>query len=803
MLKNYLKIAFRSLLKHRSIAFINIFGLSIGFAVCLLILLFVRDEISYDRYNAQAASIYRVVKDFVNDDGSRLPDATTPPALAPAMQREIPEVEHVTRIFPGWGNKFLMRYGDKRFIEEKVFRVDSSFFDVFSFPFVEGDAHSAFKELNSILITASTAKKYFGDADPMHKVISTDFGEMMVTGVLKDVPEASHIHFDFLISVRKFSGNIDGRWGWYNFYTYVKLKPNVQVAGLTPKIQALYKKNDKDGKNIFYTQALTDIHLGSDLKWEIGPNGNILYVYAFSIIGLFVIAIACINYINLSTAKSALRAKEIGIRKVSGAFRGLLVRQFLMESIVTVLIAFLLGVFLARVALPAINVLVQKNLSLDILLTPLWLLGALAAIVVVGLIAGLYPALYLSAIKPVWVLKGVKLTEAGSVFSLRKVLVVFQFTISISLIVGTGIVLQQIHYIQNARLGLNKDQVMIISDAGNLSRSRRESLLHEFVAMKGIDKAATCNGVVGGQNWTTNMKLKGSVNGQLVNFLDISYDYLDVLGITIKEGRNFSAEFSADTASDGAPGTKERLTGGVILNEKAVKDLGISEPAIGKLVSTGTDGDTTYYLKIVGVARDFHFASFKSEIKPFAFMLNNGWQDNFTIKVSAAGLLNTIADLQKKWTVYSPDRPFRYSFLDDTFSKLYKSDQRFNQVLLYLTILAIAIGCLGLFGLTAFMIERRTREIGIRKVVGASAGSIVVLLSGDFVKLVLLAILIASPIAWYAMDRWLQNFAYRVRIEWWIYILAGALAVLIALATIGAQAIKAALTNPVKSLRAD
>ncbi|HXB95579.1 MAG TPA: ABC transporter permease, partial [Puia sp.] len=478
MLKNYLKMAFRSLLRHRNIAFINIFGLSIGIAACLLILLFVRDELSYDRYNTGASNVYRVVKDFVNDDGSRLPDATTPPALAPAMQHEFPEVANVTRIFPGWGNKFLIGYGEKKFIEERLFRVDSSFFDVFPFPFVQGDARSAFKEVNSILITETTAKKYFGTEDPMHKVLKTDVGDMMVTAVLKDVPENSHFHFDFLIPIRKF-GNIDGFWGWYNFYTYVRLRPHANPDALTPKIEALYKKNDKEGKNIFYTQPLTDIHLRSDLKWEIEPNSNILYVYAFSIIGLFVIAIACINYINLSTARSALRAKEIGVRKVTGAFRSLLVRQFLTESIVTVLFAFILGLFLARIALPAINELVRKNLSLSIFLQPLWLFGTLAAILVLGLISGLYPALYLSSIKPVWVLKGLSLPE-GSVFQLRKVLVVFQFTISIGLIIGTAIVLQQVHYIQNARLGLNKDEVMIISDAGHLSRSDRESLLSEL-----------------------------------------------------------------------------------------------------------------------------------------------------------------------------------------------------------------------------------------------------------------------------------------------------------------------------------
>ncbi len=801
MFRNNLKIAFRNLRKHKSISFINIFGLAIGMACCLLILLFVKDEISYDRYNRDADRIVRIVKDFVNDDGSRLPDATSPAALAPAMQSEIPEVEHITRVFPGWGNKFLISYGDKRFIEERFFRVDSSFFDVFTFPFIRGNAQTAFKDLNSILITESTAKKYFGSQDPMGKLLKTDFGDMMVNGVLKDVPENSHFHFDFLISIKKF-GDINSQWGWYNFYTYAKLKPHSSIAALTPKIQALFKKNDPDGKNIFYVQPLTDIHLTSDLKWEIEPNSDKLYTYVFSLIGVFIIVIACINYINLATAKSALRAKEIGIRKVAGAFRVSLIRQFLTESVITVSFALMLSIALAQLFLPVINQLVQKHLSLSVLFHPLPLLAIFVITLIIGLAAGLYPAIYLSSFKPVWVLKGLKVSEKG-IFNLRKSLVVLQFTISITLIAGTAIVMQQLRYIQNKKLGLNKDQVMIISDAGNLSKSDRAALQNELLKINSVKKVATANGEVGGQNWTTVMKSRGSQNGQLVNFLGVGYDYLDVLGISIKEGRSFSSAFPADTLGNGQPGTTDRIVGGVVLNEKAIKDLGVPEPAVGRYVSWGNDHDTTYYLKIVGVAHDFHFASFKSEIKPFAFVVNTNWQDNFTLKVEAKDLSRTIAQIEKKWSVFSPGRPFRYSFLDETFSKLYQSEKQFNKVVLYITILAIIIACMGLFGLTAFMIERRTKEIGIRKVIGASATSIVTLLSKDFIKLVAVSILIASPIAWYAMNNWLQHFAYRTQISWWIFIVAGAAAILIALITISFQAIKAAFANPVKSLRTE
>ncbi len=802
MLKNFFLVAWRNLLRNKVYSFINIAGLGLGLACAMLIILFVADESSYDRFHKDAGNIYRVVKDFVNDDGSRLPDATTPPALAPAMQSEIPEVAKVTRIFPGWGNKFLISYGDKKFIEERLFRVDSSFFEVFNFPFLEGDVKKAFADPNFILVTESTAKKYFGDADPMQKLLHTDFGELPVKGVLKDPPPNSHFHFDFLVSIRKFRDNIDARWGWYNFYTYVKFKPNVSIAAITPKIQALYKKNNAQGSNIFYTQALTNIHLDSNLKWEIEPNSDRMYVYVFSIVAIFIIVIACINYINLATAKSSLRAKEIGIRKVAGAFRLTLIRQFLIESILTVFFAFVLAIIIAALLLPLVNQLTQKALSMDSFLNPRWSLILLAAALLIGLIAGIYPAIYLSSFRPVEVLKSFSVSEKG-MFNLRKVLVVFQFTISAALITGTLIIIQQIHFIQDRKLGLNKDQVMIISNAGNLSRTNREALRSELASLPGVARASTSNGVVGGQNWTTYMRSKGSQNGQLVNFLNVSYDYLQVLGIELKEGRYFSPEFPADSLSDGIEGTKERISGSVILNEKAVKDLGITEPAVGKLVSRGDNNDTVWYVRIVGVTKDFHFASLKNEIKPFGFMIDAGWQDNYTVKVNPGGLKKTIREMETKWNKYSPERPFQYSFLDETFAGQYKSEERFNKVFLYITSLAIFIACMGLFGLTAYMVEKRTKEIGIRKVIGASVSNILTLLSWDFVKLILISVLIAIPISWWAMNHWLEGFVYRVNISAWIFLVAAIFALLIGFITISFQAIRAAMANPVRSLRTE
>jgi putative ABC transport system permease protein len=802
MIQNYFKIAIRNLWKNKKFSFINIFGLATGMACSLLIFLFVTNENSYDRFHKDAGNIYRVVKDFVNDDKTRLPDATTPPALAPAMQKELPEVEHVTRVFPNWGSNFLIKYGDKKITEEKLYRVDSSFFDVFSFPFVRGNAKKAFEQVNSILITETAAKRYFGNENPMGKTLTIDnLGDLMVTGLLKDVPDNSHFHFDFLISNRKFSGNIDENWGFYNFYTYAKLKPNTNIAHLTSKIEAIYKRANDDGTNIFYTQPLTAIHLTSNLKWELEPNGDKLYVYVFTMIAIFIILIAGINYVNLATAKASVRAKEIGIRKVSGAVRSSLVNQFLIESVITCLVASLLAIMIAQLLLPVVNALTLKELTL--IGNPAVLLYVLLGVLLIGIVAGFFPAIYLSSFKPIIVLKGLKLNEKGTL-SLRKAFVIIQFTISIVLIIGALIFSQQMHFIQSAKLGLDKDQVILVKNAGNLSVADRNSFQNIVTQIPGVKKISTSDGVVGGQNWTNGMNLKGSKNSQLVNFLTVGNDFLDVLRIELKEGRGFSSRFPADTMTNGIPGGPlEQTIGGIILNETAVKDLGVPVPSVGQQILWGSDADTNYYVTVVGVTKNFHFTSFKNEIKPFAFLNNPRRADNFTIKLSADNLQGTLAQLQTKWRQFSTERPFEYTFLDETFSKLYQSESRFRKVFISLVILGIIIACLGLLGLATFAAQQRVKEIGIRKVLGASAAGVAALLSKDFLKLVFIALVLAVPIAWYAMNKWLEDFVYRINIQWWVFLVAAFIAILIALLTISSQAIKAAIANPVKSLRTE
>ncbi len=802
MIKNYLKIAWRNLLRYKGFSFINIFGLAAGMACSLLIFLFVKDEKSYDCFNKDSENIYRVVKDFVNDDGSRLPDATTPPALAPALQREIPDVVHVTRLYPGWGANFLITYGDKKITEEKLYRVDSSFFDVFSFPFLKGNAKNAFKEVNSIVLTESAAKRYFGNDDPMGKTLQAgQLGDLAVTGVLKDIPENSHFHFDFLISIRKFSGNVDGSWGWYNYYTYVKLKPNTNITAFTKKVQDIYKSNNTNPTNIFYVQPLNDIHLTSSLKWELEPNSDKLYVYVFTIIAIFIILIAGINYVNLSTAKASVRAKEVGVRKVSGAFRSTLMNQFLVESVMTCLIASFLAIIIAQLLLPAVNTLTQKHLS--VLGSQAALAYLILAALLLGIVAGFFPALYLSSFKPIVVLKGLKLNERRTL-GLRKALVVLQFTISIVLIIGALIISQQMHFIQSAKLGLDKEQVLIVKNAGYLSRSDRNAFQNTVLQNPGVKEIATSDGVVGGQNWTTGMRLKGSQNSQLVNFLSVGNTFLDALSIEIKEGRNFSEKFPADTLNNGIPGGPlDQNIGSVILNETAVKDLGIPSPAVGKQVLWSSDADTMYYVTIVGVAKDFHFTSFKNQIKPFAFVRVQRRADNFTIKLSTDDVRGSLALLENTWKKFSSERPFQYYFLDETYANLYQSEIRFQKVFISLVILGILIACLGLLGLATFAAQQRVKEIGIRKVLGASVAGITGLLTKDFLKLVIIALILSIPVAWYAMNKWLQDFVYRINIQWWVFVVAAVIAILIAFITISFQAIKAAIANPVKSLRTE
>ncbi|HUR10686.1 MAG TPA: ABC transporter permease [Flavitalea sp.] len=787
MFRNYLKIAIRNLMRYKFFSFINIFGLATGIACCTVILLFVADELSFDKHHHDSERIHRVVKDFVNEDGSRLPDATTPPAIATYMMKEIPEIEHVVRLFPSWGRKFFVKYGSKRNIEENLYRADSSIFNVFTLPFIAGTSKTAFSQLKAIVLTESTAKKYFGTENPIGKTLEVDqMGPHLVTAVIKDFPRTSHFKFDMLVSTRTINGDIDNDWDFYNFYTYFKLKPNTSIATVDTKIKALFKKHQPQSTNYFYTQPLTSIHLNSNLKWELQPNSDKSYLYIVITIGIFIIIIACINYVNLATARSSLRAKEIGVRKVSGAEKGSLVKQFLLESIVVTVLATGVAIILTQLLLPFVNRITGKELLLFSQQNT-WLVVVLfISAFLIGMIAGIYPAMYLSSFEPVKVLKGLKL-NSNQGFSLRKVLVVSQFTISIALIIGAILISRQVDYIQTAKLGFSKEQVLVINDIQVLERSQRTGFKNELLQMPGVKNVAASDGIVGGQNWAFTLTAKGTRNSQLVNFINVDKDYLQTMNMTLLEGRTF--DLPGDTLD------------ALILNETAVKQLGIPKPVIGQQVALGSNLDSPSYGKVIGLVKDFHFTSLRSDIKPFALVTDNTRQGFFNVKIDPKNVRNTIAGIESAWKKLGTERPFQYYFLDETFSKLYQSERNFQSVFFYITILVIIIACLGLFGLVSFMTEQRRKEIGIRKVLGASVTGILALLSKDFLKLVALAALLAFPIAWYAMSRWLRDFAYRTDLSWWIFITAAVVALVIAVLTISLQAFRTAVSNPVKSLR--
>lgn len=786
MIRNYFKIAFRNMLRHKLYSFINVGGLALSLFCSLLIVYWVRDELSYDKFHHDPDRIYRVVKDFVTGDGNRTPDATTPPALAAALQKDLPEIESVTRIYPNWNQQFLVKQPDAQFYEEGVYRVDSSFFDVFTFPFVIGNKESAFRTPKSVVLTETMARKYFGTENPIGKRLNLriDGGDFTVTGVLKDVPGNSHFHFDFLIPFRRVDVNPDADWSSHTFYTYAKLKPNTNATGFTDKLRLLVRKYQPENKDVFYVQQLTNIHLDSKLKWELGRNSDRSYVRILSFIGLFILIIAGINYVNLATARSTQRAREVGVRKVAGAFRRSLVTQFLGESVVVSVFSGILAIGLAAAVLPFFGEVVGKDFTIWNRAGLLTCLAALGGAMIIGLLAGVFPALFLSSFEPAKVLKSREIP--GARFSwLRRGLVTFQFWASVLLMIGTIVVSRQIKFLKTAPLGFDKEQVITLPNVGGLANL--DALRDELMGLRQVVKLGAASGVFGGSNWTGGMSKKGSDQAVVVNFMFVDNDFLQTLDVRARQGRLFSAGFPADS------------TASLLINETAARQLGMDQP-LGAIVDMDQKGD---YRTVVGVVKDFHFTSLHNAIKPFAFVVGRQNLSNLFIKVRGTDMKGSLAAIEQKWNELVPQRPFTYFFLDENFDALHRSDERFQQVVSGLTGLALVIAGLGLFALASFTTERRTKEIGVRKVLGASANGIVLMLLGDFLKLVLTAIVIACPVAWYIMQYWLQNFAYRIDMELWMFALAGLAAMFIALLTVSFQSFKAAWVNPVKSLRSE
>ncbi len=810
MFKDHFKTAWRNLMKYKFISFINLFGLTIGLTCCLLILTYILNELSYDRYNKNADQVYRVTRTFYNGNGDEsLNLSTVAPPFGYYMPTDFPEIQKMTRLLNN-GNTPL-RYKDKLINEPNVYFGDENLFNVFTVNVIKGNPKTALNDPFSVMLTEDEAKKYFGNEDPINKVLrANNQFDLKVTGVYKAFPSNSHIHPNILVSFNTLNDttvygadNLRTNWGNNSFFTYIMLPKNYNIENMKSRFPAFldkhmagqYGPNQPSKFTKLDLQKLTDIHLYSHTDYEAEPNGDIKRVYIFAAIALFILLIACINYMNLSTARSALRAKEIGIRKVVGAQKRELVMQFLSESILITWSAIIMAFLLLYFALPWLNKVSAQNLSIDILLKWQILIPLFLAPFVIGFISGIYPALFMSSFQPVKTLKGL-FKVGGSNISFRKVLVVTQFAISIILIITTVIVFQQLSYMQNVSLGYDKDHIVTMAYNSQLN-DQYESFRNTLLQNSNIKDVGLSSRIPTGR-LLDGMGAQAPGNDSMVpvkadiRFLATDYDFIPTYGIQLTAGRNFSRSYATDTSN-------------FIINEAAVKAVGWknSQEAVGKNFNYGQ-----FKGHIIGVIKDFHFESLHQVITPLIFVLpppapNQTFYNNISIKISGGNIPATMDAIKNTWQKFLPDLPFQYTFLDENFTTLYQSEQRQETIFTTFACIAIFIACLGLFGLSAFAISQRVKEIGVRKVLGAKTGTIVALLSKDFLKLVLVATIIAFPVAWYAMYNWLQDFAYRINIQWWVFVFAGVAAAVIALVTISFQAIKAALANPAKSLRSE
>lgn len=792
MIKNYFKIAFRNLLKHKGFTLLNIIGLATGMTAGFLVLLYVNFELSYDKMHSQADSIYRVVAD-IDTPSEKIEANMAAWAVGPNIEKEFPEILKSTRVLNG---DLTFVREDVKFIEENVIAVDSAFFEVFDFELIKGDKNSSLKLSNSLVISEMIATKYFGNENPIgQNIIVEDFDNpATITGVMKNIPENSQIQADILVSMITYTAppsNRDEQWSNYGPSIYILTTQGVKADDLEAKFPDFLEKRTGDEmreSQMFvklFLEPFSDVYLKSDRGGNI--TGNINNVYIFSIIGIFILLIASINFINLTTARSVERAKEVGIRKVVGAAKNQLAFQFIGESIIICILAFIVAVGLTALGLPYFNELAGKTVSLGVFVEPENILYLFTIAVVIGILAGIYPAIILTSFRPVSVLKGSFSTGTRGIL-LRKCLVVVQFTISIALIIGTIVIYNQMQFMQNKDLGFNKDHTIVIPTQIGTSQ---EALKANIAQIPGVKGTSLSSSVPGSGNPAAYSEVENQ-NGDLqVANLDLYYvdeDYISQLGMEIIAGRGFSRDFPSDSSQ------------AMVINEKAVSLLGYSKPedVIGaRYQQWGSNG------KVIGVVKDFNFRSLQQEISPITMRLDPTNTNVMSIKIEGNNTSGTLASIEKTWRSMMPADPFEYYFLDELFNEQYSADENFGNLFLSFALLAIFISCLGLLGLAAYSTIQRKKEIGVRKIIGASVTNIVNLLSKDFLKLVGLAFLISSPIAWYAMHNWLKDFAYRINVEWWMFIVAGLGAIAIALITVSFQAIKAATSNPVKSLRTE
>lgn len=804
MFSTHIKIIIRNLWKNRVYTAINILGLSIGIAACSLILLYVQHELSYDRYNEKADRMVRVF--FTGSvQGEKMRESSVMPPVAATLKADYQEVEEATRLRDA--GKPVVSYKDNKFRDAKAAFVDPNFFSVFTLPFIAGDAQTALQQPNTVVISQAMAAIYFGKEDPIGKILQVDGWEKpyTVTGVMAPVPDQSHFQFDLFASMAGFAEAQSTSWMSSNYYTYLVLAkgfnakqleakmPQVIVKYLGPQLKeamgvTLAEFRGKGNELGLQMQPLTDIHLGEGFANDLSPSGNMQYVYVFSAIALFVLLIACINFMNLSTAGATKRAREVGIRKMMGAASGGLVQQFMLESMSLTAVALGFAVALVYLVLPYFNQLIGIQLSMNPATHPWLLPGLLGVGLVTGFLSGSYPAFFLSSFQPVAVLKG-KLTIAERKFGLRSGLVVFQFFISILLVISTLVVYGQLSFIRNKQLGYQKNQVVVLPDMGALG-NKAEVFKQQLVQDPRVLHASTSGYLPVGNSFGNNFFVSTEKDvDRMVKTLryDVDAEYIPTLGMDLVSGRNFSKELRQDST-------------GVIINETAVKAFGFGKEVLGNtIIHLNKQGAPQRY-QVIGVVRDFHFKSMHEPISPLV-MVAEGRSGNLILKVAATDISGLLSAAKANWAAINANEPFSYSFLDERFEQTYVTEQKTGLILGIFSGLTILVACLGLFGLAMFTTERRNKEIGIRKVLGASAASIVLALSADILKLVLFALVIAAPVAYWVMKSWLADFAYRIEMQWWMFAVAGFLAALIAFLTVAGQAVEAALVNPVDSLK--
>jgi len=786
MLANYFKTALRNLRKYKGYSFINITGFAIGIACCILIMLWVTDELSYDAFHEKSDRLFRIVEEQPYAGGDIFKVAVTPGPLGPALEEEYPEVVAACRLT--FAPRFLVRYGDKIFYESNLGMADPSFWSMFDFPLVKGDREKVFDRFNSIVISESAALKYFGDEDPLEKALRLEnMFDLIVSGVMKDVPENSHLQFDFVMPFKllEFGGQRIDIWGNNSYFTYVELSENADPAVADEKIRSVITKHLPESDTTCHLQPLRRIHLHSDYVADLGGHGDIRYVYIFSMVALLVLVIACINFMNLATARSGNRAREVGMRKVTGAYRSDLIRQFLGESILFALIAFVLAMGIAFLLAPAFGGMAGKTLSMDFSHNLGMLAGLIGIAVLAGLGAGIYPAVYLSGFHPVHVLRGSTLAgPQGRTF--RRVLVVGQFALSIGLIISSLVVSSQLHFIRKKPLGFDREHVIYMrlgmQTAQNFEAFRSEALRDPDIL--GVSAAESLPIYIVNSTSNVNWPTKNPDDNILFHNLSVTHDFFEMMGMTMAEGRAFSREFSTDDEQ------------AYILNQAAAQVIGQELPVGKPFTLWETSGI------IVGIVEDFHFKSLNTEVEPLVIRMRAPGDFYYMlIKIRDGNIPETMGRLTAIWDKASPHFPFDPSFLDAEFDRMYRAEQRMGRIFGAFTGLAIIIACLGLLGLASFMAERKRREIGIRKVLGANVGSIMLLMSKEFFILVAAANLLAWPAAFYFMRRWLQNYAYNAGIDPFIFIGAALIAGAVTLLTVSGHAFHAATSDPVDSLR--